>query len=137
MIAIVMNYAHKPGTNIDKYYRGRAILAGRHASKYGRWSQCWATALLKWHDHCRRGTDADMWHSAMLLHHDALWLAKQRLEHGRSFISRTRTRLKAGKVLCRWSECLELALEVAPAWNATTNIHFLTARQIFAAQLCD
>ena len=136
MICILMNYPHKPGINIDKYYRDRAILAGRHASKYGRWSVEWAGAVLRWHAHCNRQHDLDMWHYHILIHHDARWLEAQRLAHGHGILSRTRTRLRSGKVASRWSECLEHALVAAPAWRASFE-HSLSVRHILTALLSD
>ena len=78
MICMLLNYSMKPGISIDKYYRDRAILAGRTASSAGRWSVKWAVSQLLWHDHCMRGTDKSMWHVYILKHHDAQ-LNKERI----------------------------------------------------------
>ena len=136
MISILMNYPHKPGISIDKYFRDRAILAGRHASKFGRWNITWASAQLRWHAHCIRARDADMWHQFILKHRAETWLAAQRQQHGHGNISRTRTRLRAGHVASRWLECLQQARTVAPAWS-TDEQQVFSIRLILAALLAD
>ena len=137
MISMLLNYPRKPGMSNDKYFRDRGILAGRFASKHGRWSVLWASRVLSWHSHCMRAHDGLMWHKPVLQFHNALWLEQQRAEHGRGFIKRTKTRLFAGKVSVRWSECIENALEVCPAWTSVIRTHNMTVRSIHAASLAD
>ena len=67
MIALLLNYKRTTTLSSDMYFRNRAILAGRHASKC-RWSVTWAAIVLAWNDHCRRATDAAMWHRSILNH---------------------------------------------------------------------
>ena len=136
MISIRMNSPHKPDISLDNYFRDRAILAGRHASKFGRWTITWATALLHWHSRCIRGRDADMWRQFIIKHRDDKWLEAQRHKHGHSNISRTRTRLGVGHVAPRWSECLELARTVAPAWSSDEP-QVLPISHVLAALLAD
>ena len=51
----------------------------------------------------------------------------------KGIIKRTCTRLFAGKVSQRWSECIDIALEAAPAWTAVTREHELDVRIILSA----
>ena len=74
-----------------------------------------------------------MWHAPILSYHNNIWLEQQRQKYGKGIIKRTCTRLFAGKVAQRWSECIDVALEVAPAWTAVTREHELNVRTILAA----
>ena len=64
-----------------------------------------------------------------------MWLEKRRAEFGKGIISRACTRLFSGKVSQRWSECIDSALEIAPAWTAATREHELNVRSILAADI--
>lgn len=78
MVALLLNYPHTDNVSCDMYYRNRAILAGRTCSNMGRWSVVWATAVLRWHSHCMRGSDKDMWRKHILSCRTAAWLDEQR-----------------------------------------------------------
>ena len=115
MIAILIKYKRNIGVSNEMYDHHRNLLAGKHA-KNSRWSAKWAAAVLAWHHHCVNplGLDSAMWHRSFLKHHDPLWLAVQRLKHSSRSTTKTRTRDSSGKVLARWSECIEHALVLAP-----------------------
>ena len=134
MIEQLIDYNMKQGTSIETFYRTRAMVAGRTAKSHGRWSVRWANSVLRWHDHCTRENDTCMWHSRILQHNNPAWLEAKRIEHGRGIISRTKTRLLAGKVSVRWCECLEVALAVAPQWRTVLE-HNLNVRTIISASL--
>ena len=123
MVCLLLDHKMKPGICIDSYYRNRSILAGRTISNLGRWSERWAVAVLRWHHHCLRAHDPNMWHARILSYHNNVWIEEQRQIHGNGKIKRTRTRQCAGKVAQRWSECIDVALEVAPAWTAVNREH--------------
>ena len=135
MVALLLNYPHTDNVSCDMYYRNRAILAGRTCSNMGRWSVVWATVVLRWHSHCMRGSDKDMWHKHILSCRTAAWLDEQRAFYGKGITKRTKTRLFSGKVACRWSETLDYALEVSPAWKAVISEHDLNVFKIHAAVL--
>ena len=137
MVCLLLNYHHKNGICIDSYYRNRCILAGRHCGTSGRWSVKWASAVLRWNAHCHRARDINMWHSRILNYRPAAWLEAQRAKHGRGVIKRTKTRLHSGKIACRWSECLDTALEVCPAWSIVTHESALHVRTLLAALVAD
>ena len=135
MVELLLNYPRKNNVSNEMYYRNRSILAGRTCASLGRWSIRWATAVLKWHSHCLRGSDVNMWHKYILSCRTASWLDEQRLLHGRGIIKRTKTRLFAGKVSVRWSESIDYALEVSPAWSAVVSEHDLNIFRMHAASI--
>lgn len=117
MVCLLLNYPHKVGISIDSFYRNRSILAGRHCGNSGKWSTKLASAVLRWNAYCVRASDSAMWHGRVLSFRPAEWLESQRAKHGHGNIKRTKTRLRSGKIATRWSECLNNALEVCPAWR--------------------
>ena len=135
MVALLLDYKFGKSSSIETYYRNRLLLAGRTCKSLGRWSLAWATAVLSWHDHCQRHNDVNMWHFYILNCRDVAWLAEQRRIHGKGIISRTRSRLKAGKVSCRWSESINAALEVAPHWVSVMKEYGLSVRTLISASL--
>ena len=133
MIAILLNYKHNVNTSVDEYYRYRNLLASKYATK-NRWSVRWATAVQAWNHHCLNPLDSSLWHTAILKHHDPLWLIQQRLKHSTGSRSKTCTRGTAGNVPARWSEQLEHANNIAPDWRSLKN-KSLSVRSIIAAQI--
>ena len=135
MVCLLLDFKVKAGVSIENYYNLRHMFAGRTITNTGRWSEQWACSVLRWHHHCLRAHDTHMWHAAVLAYRNAIWFEKRRSFFGKGIVSRTCTRLSSGKVSQRWSECIDSALEIAPAWTAATREHELNVRSILVADI--
>ena len=107
MIAILMRIKPAEGEPYDAFCQRRHIIAGKQASKSGRWSLRWATSIDKWAAHVDRKHDSMAWSHIILGWHGGFWLDLQRLFNSSGSESRTRTRAVRGKVQRRWEEGLD------------------------------
>ena len=101
-----------PGETIDNFYHRRHLTTCRLAQRVGKWSEMWASDVVKWRDHVRRGHDIHAWSPKLLLWSGQGWPGLQRLWHSAFGESRTKTRALRGCVHRRWEEGVHTAIAV-------------------------
>ena len=102
------------GESADAFFTRKRLQAGRLASKSGRWSLHFASAVRAWATHLQNATFDTYWCSQINTYLDFVHMENLRMEHSRgSRRDRTNSRASHGHVFLRWHDGLEAAKGVA------------------------
>ena len=108
MLRIVSNIRSKEDETPDTFARRAAREVSKVQSEVGPWSHLWAKLVVTWGAHIARNTCKLSW-SGLLLDVQS----SSDLRHRRAaFANRTATRANAGWLCPRWTDSVQLALEV-------------------------
>ena len=107
LISILQGERMKPGEDLNDFFARRKLVAGKVATKRGKWSHRHIKRCLTWNEHLQRDRNAASWPAMLLNHRDADYLEALRALRDPAGRRRgTGTRTIFGAPAARWQEAL-------------------------------